>query len=687
MRAVVSMVKCALATRPRDVDPESILRAIKTGKWEKPIREIRRLYRVTLLKIGKDQKAAKLAVDPLKKNLPGLLWSGRFARRANDALIEHSGLLCVDLDSLGAKLRDVREKLLTSPHLFALFLSPTGDGLKAIFRVPADASKHLGSFVAVSRHVLDITGVQVDQACKDVARLCFVSYDPQAYFNPNAREIQPLAEAVSPKSRLIRKSAEPDSRPDKAQIREMLAVIPKRPDYADWIRIVAAVGDTLPDEDAIELLKEWSPEERDGEYADKLQHRLENVHIGTLFHLAQQHGWTPKIDSLEKRPDLWKGPEVESSALDKFGSSADDVTIARLAAMPLLDYERGREKEAERLGCRVTVLDSLVEAKRPPKPRADTLQGKAVTLTAVEPWPEAVNGSNVLGALAERFTRYLVLPAGAADVIALWCAHTHCFKIFQCSPRLNVSSAEPRSGKTTLRDVVGLFVPRPVLTENMSTAVLFRLVDMYSPTILADEYDSWLSNSDELRGLFNAGHRRGAMVYRCEGDSNEVRGFAAYAPAALCGIGALPGTLDDRSIVVRLERAKRGELKARFDSRHTEIENQLCRKLVRWCSDNRAALESSDPQLPPGVYNRLADNWRPLFAMAEVAGGDWPKRVAEALAKLTSRANDDVESLRMMLLADIQQIFAGKWPPPPEGVSPSPVEKIFSKDLVENLAE
>jgi hypothetical protein len=308
-RITISMVQDAWSTETRDVDGAKIIGAIRTGKWEKPIREIRHLYRVTLLKIGRDQKAAKLAVDPLKKNLPGLLWSGRFARRANDALIEHSGLLCVDLDSLGAKLRDVRQKLLTSPYLFALFLSPTGDGLKAIFRVLADASKHLGSFLAVERHVLDLTGVQVDQACKDVARLCFVSYDPEAYFDPNAREIQPLAEAVSQKLGLIRKSAEPDSRPDKAQIREMLAVIPKRPNYADWIRIVAAVGDALSDEDAIELLKEWSPEERDGEYADKLRHRLENVHIGTLIHLAKHHGWRPKIAQDEKRPDLWKGPE------------------------------------------------------------------------------------------------------------------------------------------------------------------------------------------------------------------------------------------------------------------------------------------------------------------------------------------------------------------------------------------
>jgi YVTN family beta-propeller protein len=73
----------------------------------------------------------------------------------------------------------------------------------------------------------------------------------------------------------------------------MLPFIPKRPNYSDWIKIVAAVGDALPLEDAIELLKEWSPEEQEGEYGDKLPHRLENVHIGTLIHLAKQQGWTP----------------------------------------------------------------------------------------------------------------------------------------------------------------------------------------------------------------------------------------------------------------------------------------------------------------------------------------------------------------------------------------------------------
>jgi hypothetical protein len=117
-----------------------------------------------------------------------------------------------------------------------------------------------------------------------------------------------LADLGAPATPKVSKSqgfADRNRKPDKAEIREMLRFIPKRPAYPDWIKVVAAVGDamgdTLSEADAIELLKEWSPEEQEGEYADKLRHPLKHIHIGTLIYLAKQQGWTPKISEDDQR--------------------------------------------------------------------------------------------------------------------------------------------------------------------------------------------------------------------------------------------------------------------------------------------------------------------------------------------------------------------------------------------------
>ena len=98
----------------------------------------------------------------------------------------------------------------------------------------------------------------------------------------------------------------------------------------------------------------------------------------------------------------------------------------------------------------------------------------------------------------------------------------------------------------------------------------------------------------------------------------------------LSGIGPLPDTLRSRSIRILLLPAEPEQITAHFDSRHTEIETVLCRKLARWAQDNFAALQACDPPMPPTAYNRVADNWRPLFAIAHTVGGDWPALALEA---------------------------------------------------------
>jgi putative DNA primase/helicase len=354
-----------------------------------------------------------------------------------------------------------------------------------------------------------------------------------------------------------------------------------------------------------------------------------------------------------------------------------------MARLSPIEYDRLRKREAKRLGIRVETLDAEV-ARRRAQLREDALfQSALSTLNSPELSTSPVNGATVLRDVSERFTHYLVVPPGAADAFTLWTAHTHAFGAFLQSPRLNISSPEPGCGKTTTLDLLATLTPRALRTENLTAPVLFRLVDQYQPTLLLDEVDAWLWQAEELRGLLNAGHKRGACAYRCEADGISVRPFKAFAPAALAGIGALPGTLHDRSIFIPLAKAEPGQVTARFDDHRTDLEKDLCRQLARWAADNFAVLQSCDPPLPPTAFNRLADNWRPLFAVAQVAGGDWPERAKEAFERLSkpnvvmrsgSRVKVGLCGDGVGLLAEIRRIFEG-----------TGAEKMTSKQIVEGL--
>jgi hypothetical protein len=278
------------------------------------------------------------------------------------------------------------------------------------------------------------------------------------------------------------------------------------------------------------------------------------------------------------------------------------------------------------------------------------------------------------------------MQPGAPHAVTLWNAHAHAFSAFLHTPRLNLCSPKSQCGKTTTLDILATMTPRALRMENLTAPVLFRLVAQHQPTLLLDEVDTYLINSDELRGLLNAGHKQGACAYRCEGVGNAVRAFNAFGPAVLSGIGDLPETLHDRSIRILLLPAEPEQVIAHFDSRHHEIEDVLCRKLVRWTQDNFAALRTCDPPMPAGAYNRVADNWRPLFAIAHTVGGDWPRLAIEAYEHLTAQRIINVtpqlstknsqlsEGRAIFLLADIRQIFARSgW------------TRMTSKQLVEAL--
>ena len=79
---------------------------------------------------------------------------------------------------------------------------------------------------------------------------------------------------------------------------------------------------------------------------------------------------------------------------------------------------------------------------------------------------------------------------------------------------------------------------------------------------------------------------------------------------------------------------------------------------ARWAADQLDALRDADPAVPESVFNRAADNWRPLLAIADAAGGEWPERARNAAVALAAEYTD--ESRRVQLLADIADAFEAK---------------------------
>jgi hypothetical protein len=332
------------------------------------------------------------------------------------------------------------------------------------------------------------------------------------------------------------------------------------------------------------------------------------------------------------------------------------ATVARLASLNALKYAKQRTEAARELGITVSALDKAVKEVK--SASADTKgQGRPLELPAIEPWPHAVNGPDLLDAMCRAIRSYVVAPEGSAEVMALWALHTHAFNCFNISPRLAVTSPEKGCGKTTALDVLRELVARPLPTSNASVAAVFRIVEMAEPTLLIDEADTFLKENDELRGILNTGHRKGGQVTRTVGDDHEPRQFSTWAPAAIAMIGNLPATLDDRSITIRLKRRKPSERVQSFRAdRVTEL-GDLARKSARWAGDGSAALVASDPDTGQ-LFNRAADNWRPLLAIADLAGGEWPG-IARSIAHSTEAERQD-QSIRTKALADIRDTITAR---------------------------
>jgi hypothetical protein len=374
--------------------------------------------------------------------------------------------------------------------------------------------------------------------------------------------------------------------------------------------------------------------------------------------------------SFSPRPDApSKGSATAAPATDAPALADGEVEaeIQRLVTLSPIAYERERSAAAKRLAMRSSILDRLVAAERK-EPASG--QGRQLELREPEPWPEAVLGPALLNGVERAIRRHVVLDDAAAVALTLWCVAAHAHSNFDIFPRLFVTSPTKGAGKTTLLDVIERLSPRPLAVSSATAAALFRVIPTMRPVLLLDEADAWARDNEDVRMVINAGHKRGAAVLRCVGDENEPRAFDVFAPAALAAIGRLPDTIEDRAVVVQLRRKLPGEFVDPLRAGQSDL-HQLARQVARWVNDHAEALADAQPAIPAGMANRAADNWAPLLAVADQAGGDWPERARRAASTLVGGED---QSRGVMLLADIRNVFRD-------------ADRMSSEELVERLVE
>lgn len=266
----------------------------------------------------------------------------------------------------------------------------------------------------------------------------------------------------------------------------------------------------------------------------------------------------------------------------------------------------------------------------------------------------------------ERFLkRFVVYPSEAARVAhVLWIAHAHVVEKWESTPRIAFLSPEPGSGKTRALEVTELLVPRPVSTVNVTSAYLFRRVadPAGPPTVLFDEIDTVFgprakSEHEDIRGLLNAGHRRGATAGRCvvKGKHIETEELPAYAAVAMAGLDDLPDTLMSRSVVIRMRRRSPDEPVEPFRRRECEEEASNLRETLTWFA--RTVPAGRWPELPAGITDRNADVWEALIMVADHAGGSWPERARVSAVTLVTAAIAGTPSMGVRLLGDLRTIF------------------------------
>ena len=359
-------------------------------------------------------------------------------------------------------------------------------------------------------------------------------------------------------------------------------------------------------------------------------------------------------------------------------NNADNKIIRELSLLTPLDYDRVRKDKAEQLGIRPATLDAEVKALRSTSKEADRLP-----FPTIEPYPDPdpIDPAQLLNEVSAAIRQFIVLDEHQAHAAALWVALTYFIDVVEIAPLAIINAPEKSCGKTQLLTVMGRLSYRPLPASNSTASALFRAVELWKPTILIDEADTFFKENFELHGMVNAGYLKGGFVLRSEsvGDSFEPKMFSVYSAKALAGIKLekhLPDATMSRGIIFNLRRKLSGESVSRLRHADPDLFTGLASKLARFADDYSQQVRKARPVLPESLSDREQDNWDGMLAIASCAGDEWINKATAAALMLSESASDKSASAGNELLSDIQAVFESQR-----------IDKISSVDLIAALCD
>ena len=458
------------------------------------------------------------------------------------------------------------------------------------------------------------------------------------------------------------------------EIKSALAVLDPNCSHDEWVAIGMAIHSTGAD--LFDIWDEWS---QDGDTYDAIDIEKAWASFGKergrtlelLFYKAENRGWVRNLQLLA------------ANISDAIGRLKDDPgamfepdiaeAVRRIRADSPAEFARIRQKVKATKQVQIAEFDAITTRQAPGSKIAQT-EAINTLFPMVEPWPDPVDGALLLNEITATIQRHIIGEVETLRAAALWCVMTWLVDSVRICPIANITAPEKRCGKSELLSVLGRLSRRQLQVSGISPSALFRCIELWKPTLLIDEVDAFLSENEEARGILNAGFTRdSAFIVRCVGDDHAPTPFNIWGAKALCGIGKIQDTLADRSIPLRLRRKKPGEKVEQQGRADPSMWERLRSMIARFADDVAPEIEAARPAIIQGLNDRANDCWEPLLAIAEAAGGDWPKLAKQAAITLHG-IEEDTPTIGVELLRDIKTIFDEKRS-----------NKLFTSDLLEAL--